>query len=654
MESKNVEFGTSDMKTQRANIIISHNNIESSKKPQSLPLYMQQEQQQPQEGEEIHPNPTMNENDNDENQSKIETGPEKDNDLIEVTEDVILEENNGMDHNSYEDDKEQLTVHGSIQDDPQNSIENTSFTADTDNTVAMAHDTTTSTTNNSSEADHENAQENTMEAEEQNDTPQNDLLSELQQSLQNQMAIRAEAEHKIRMQNAELDSYKEKLQEYSKMEDEVEKLRATLQQFIAEKSRLEQEVETLRNGREDLEQKEIVLNNRLNEAKKAEANKSNVAGRLESENIRLSSELNKVKEEWDLTQKQKEKLESSMEKLKLKCVERVKMVEAALIEERNLNDERKKKMKVFVETKAEELRVAKGTSDELRSELKETKEALLNVRGKLEHVTKQHEIATTKNRELTRELNRMKKSSEQVSLGQVNLEMELHKSAQETEEHKNKRLTAKHELMTILRKLETEQAVSAKLRDSVKFTFTPKALSQQQLLNENLQDFESQLLKLSRRLGKALPPSLNRIENEDDSYGYGDDRQIGMDEANGDNEDENAASGTQGKKKISRSEWDTSRLVSTLDQETQKVSKAIMSFSNAVERMQSLLDDSGERTCVSTLNEMFSIMAASRTDSLAGRLQASERHDEDEDGFAGSPVKGRNHDGSYHGLIQQK
>ena len=206
--------------------------------------------------------------------------------------------------------------------------------------------------------------------------------------------------------------------------------------------------------------------------------------------------------------------------------------------------------------------------------------------------------------------------------------------------------------MTILRKLEAEQAVSAKLRDSVKFTFTPKALSQQQLLNENLEDFESQLLKLSRRLGKALPPSLNRIGNEDDLQGFGDDRAMGMDEGNGENDDTNVASGAQGKKKLSRSEWDTTRLLSTLDHETQKVSKAIMSFSNAVERMQSLLDESGERTCVSTLNEMFSIMAASKAGSLTARLQASEKHDEDEDGFAGSPVKGGKKDGSYHGLIQ--
>lgn len=618
---------------------------------------MQQDQQPPQQQLQEEENTDTDQtcdDDHDTNISNIELNQEdKDEYLAEVIteaseDDAPFEGSNIMEQSTHEEKEEQIMDHESIQEESEQEVPTVHVSLEDTDTTNLIN----TITDNSTDADHA-VPENHTESNQKNESLfQNDLFSEIQQSLQNQMAIRAEAEHKIRMQNAEIDSYKEKLREYSKMEDEMEKLQATLQQFIVEKSHLEQEVETLRQGREDLEQKEIVLNNRLNEAKKGEANKSNMAGRLESENIQLTLELNKLKEDLDVTKKQKEKLESSMEKLKKKCVERVKMAEAALIEERNLNDERKKKMKVFVETKAEELRVAKGTSDELRSELKETKEALLNVRGKLEHVTKQYEIATTKNRELTRELNRMKKSSEQVSLGQVNLEMELHKSAQETEEHKNKRLTAKHELMTILRKLEAEQVVSAKLRDSVKFTFTPKALSQQQLLNENLEDFESQLLKLSRRLGKALPPSLNRIENENDLQGYGDDRPMGMDEANGENDDANGASGAQGKKKLSRSEWDTTRLLSTLDHETQKVSKAIMSFSNAVERMQSLLDDSGERTCVSTLNEMFSIMAASKTGSLTARLQASEKHDEDEDGFAGSPVKGGKKDGSYHGLIQ--
>jgi hypothetical protein len=87
--------------------------------------------------------------------------------------------------------------------------------------------------------------------------------------------------------------------------------------------------------------------------------------------------------------------------------------------------------------------------------------------------------------------------------------MKLSRSANETEEHKNKRLAAKHELMTVLRTLEVERDVSNKLRDSIKFTFTPKALSQQQLLKESLEEFEAQLLKLSQRLGKPLPPPAN-------------------------------------------------------------------------------------------------------------------------------------------------
>ena len=105
-----------------------------------------------------------------------------------------------------------------------------------------------------------------------------------------------------------------------------------------------------------------------------------------------------------------------MEKLKKKCVDRVKMSEAALVEERNLNEERKKKMKVFVETKAEELRAAKTANDELRAELTETSGALKSVRGKLEHMTKQFDHVSTKNRELTREMNWLKKNSEQLGI----------------------------------------------------------------------------------------------------------------------------------------------------------------------------------------------------------------------------------------------
>ena len=459
------------------------------------------------------------------------------------------------------------------------------------------------------------------------------VIAELQESLQHQMTIRAEVEVRMRKMAAENDQYKSKFEEYSLMEDKLEEMSAGLTSTIAEKTQLEQEIGKLRDGRDDLESREAVLSNRLNDAKKKEASKSSVAGRLEEENKDLKTQLEIVKSDFKTVTAQKEKVEHSMEKLKKKCVERVKSSEVSLIEERTLNEERKRKMKFFVETKAEELRTARSGNDELRAELKETSGALSSVRGRLEHMTRQYENSSTKNRELVREMNRMKKNSEQLHELGGSLEMELQKSAQETEEHKNKRLTAKHELMTILRKLEVEQTVSGKLRDSVKFTFTPKALSQQQLLDESLQDFESELLKLSRRLGKPLPPTihsgLRAIEDDNRSDGNSD----------GEHDD-------NGKKKVnSRSEWDTARLLSSLENETQRVSKGIMAFSNAVERLHALLDISGEKTCVSTLNEIFGALAAARAEpnlAIASTLPTTAigNYEDEEDGsFAGAPVK---------------
>jgi hypothetical protein len=87
------------------------------------------------------------------------------------------------------------------------------------------------------------------------------------------------------------------------------------------------------------------------------------------------------------------------------------------------------------------------------------------------------------------------------------MNVKLSQRAQETETHKNKRLTVKQELMTVLETLEAEREVTSKLQDSIKFPFTPKALSQQQILKENLRDFEHELVRLSQRLGKPLPPS---------------------------------------------------------------------------------------------------------------------------------------------------
>jgi hypothetical protein len=178
------------------------------------------------------------------------------------------------------------------------------------------------------------------------------------------------------------------------------------------------------------------------------------------------------------------------------------------------------------------------------------------------------------------------------------MEMKLSKSAQETEEHKTKRLTAKHELMTILRTLEGEREVSSKLRDSLKFTFTPKALSQQQLLKESLKDFDTELQKLSRRLGRPLPPSI-------DSPGvFSDD-----DETEGATDEVGAGSGEiadEGRDAIlNRSEIDSNHLISNLESETQRVSQCIMALMSSIERMHVVLDESGPNTCINALTNIL-------------------------------------------------
>jgi len=465
----------------------------------------------------------------------------------------------------------------------------------------------------------EDKKENTESREREDDTAK--LLIELQASLKRQIVARAESENKLRCTTEELHDTQV---QYKQLKQSLDVVTKELEEKSLSLSKVDNEVVKLRQGREDYERKEALLQNRLNEAKKKEASKASLVSRYETENANLKESLQKEQQDFVEVSEAKNKMEQSIEKLKKKCVERVKATEAALTEERNLNDERKRKMKIFVETKAEELRYAKSANDELRSELKETDDALHSVREKLEYMTKQYELASTRNRELLRDMNRMKKNSEQLHQLGDDLELELHRSAQETEEHKNKRLTAKHELMTVVRKLEAEQAVSEKLRDSVKFTFTPKALSQQQLLNEILHDFELELLKLSSRLGKPLPLT-DSTSNPSYSNGFDGNVSENTNGSHANNEGDvavmnidnstSSGTGTSGGMKrsggrINRSEWDTARLLTNLENETQMVSKCIMSLTGAVEQLHGLLLDSGERTCVSAINDVFLAIAA--------------------------------------------
>ncbi len=373
-----------------------------------------------------------------------------------------------------------------------------------------------------------------------------------------------------------LNKYSSQMERYTLMEDDMANLQANIVSSAERESLLEQEVNTLRNIREENETKCNFLQNKLVEAQKSKASLENLKP--------LQAQIQQVTSD-------KNKLEASMDKLKKKCVERVKLAESALQEERKLNEDRKEKMREYVHQKSEELRASADANSGLQLELRETNDTLRQVKHKLDILTEQYTTSQVRNRELTRELQHMEKNKQQwMEMGET-MEAELQKTTLQTEEHKNKRLTAKNELMSVLKKLEAEQAITAQLRDAIKFTFTPKALSQQQLLQEGLGELETEIVRLSKRLGK--PTIMN-----------------GSNQTTDDTNDTTttATNGTtplKGSRRKSRMEVDVSRLLATLENETQKVSKGIMAFSVCVEQMHRMLDDSGDRTCVDLFTQLL-------------------------------------------------
>jgi chromosome segregation ATPase len=399
----------------------------------------------------------------------------------------------------------------------------------------------------------------------------------LQENLQQQMTAKAEAENKAR------SAYDRIQQLESEKEQNVEDIKQLRKQVVEAREAMaaqHQELEKIRRERDEQQRKEMALTTRLNAAKKKEADKENAAEHLEDSLKTAQEELEVVKLEWKQAIAAKESIEKQFEQIKKSTGERVDHLESVLAEERRLNEERKVKMKAFVEKKAEELRQAKEDNDALQIELTQTNRSLVDLNTRWKQLHAQWVQAQTRNRELQRDLNRTKKDSENLHKQGDTLEMKLSRSANETEEHKNKRLAAKHELMSVLRALDAEREISARLRDKIKFSLTPKVLSQQQTLNESLDEFDAALLKLSTRLGKPLPP---QPDNRDDSDSpEGNTTNLG-----------------------SSSNPDTDTLVEKLEHETDHVSAAISTLSSNIERFRAILDASGERTCYTVISELI-------------------------------------------------
>ena len=435
------------------------------------------------------------------------------------------------------------------------------------------------------------------EANDESKRESNTVMVDLQANLQSQMSKRAEAEDAARLAKAKAEKLgKQVLTIKEEMETKVKELNKNLMAALEEKTSLAAELESTKEERDEQARKEASLVNRLNAAKKKEAAKANAAEHYEEQVESLQNQVTQLQGDLASVTEEKKQIQQQLVHLQKSSQQRIQQLDSALTEERRLNDERKRKMKGFVEAKAEEIRSSKETHVSLQTELDQTNRSLMELNQRWKQLHAQWVQSQTRNRELQRDMNKMKKDSEKMHTVGDTLQMKLSRSALETEEHKNKRLTAKNELMSVLRQLEAERDLTNRLRDSIKFTFTPKAISQQQIIQETLGEFENELQRLARRLGRPLaPPDDSMIDTVGEPPLDATDSSDNPDEA-----DLNVDPG-----RTSVAEANAARLLSKLESETQRVSQCIMSFSANVERMHTVLAGPGTRNCVSVLQDLL-------------------------------------------------
>ena len=433
--------------------------------------------------------------------------------------------------------------------------------------------------------------------------PGDAVMVEIQANLQKEMNRRAEAEEKARVVMAKSQTVGEEYKTF-KIEStkNLDELTCKYEILNKEKDDMKKELTQIREERDEQARKEMALTTRLNGAKKKEAVKANAAEHYEEQVDQLESYVKDYKSQLETLTIERDQLQEELEEWKQYAEKRTKQLETALNDEKKLNNERKTKMKGFVEAKTEEVRSAKADYLSLQTELDQNTSSLTELNHRYKQLHAQWVQSQTRNRELQRDMMKIKKDSEKMNKVGGSLEARLSRSAQQSEDHKNKRIHARNELMSVLGQLEAERAVNTRLQESIKMTFTPKALSQQQTIQEALDDFEGALQKLSTRLGRPLAPNTNDSMmggSSVDNQSLDDDGSIGINSMNGTGEGDDGEEGSNiSSGMVTLSEINTNRAVQKLENETQRVSRNVLAFSSSVERMNGLLDGAGTRNCV--------------------------------------------------------
>jgi hypothetical protein len=421
----------------------------------------------------------------------------------------------------------------------------------------------------------------------------------LHENLQLQMIAKAEAENKARSAYHRIEQLEhEKEQNVHGLKLAHEEI-IMLRETIIDKDR---ELDKVRLDRYEYERKVDGLTTRLNGVKKKDAVKVNHLDDIENGLEVALQELEHTKNDLQETLTVNASLQQKLLYCEGLAKERIDHLENALREEQLLNEERKLKMKEYVEKKTEELHQAQEENNSLQIDLTQTNHSLVELNNRWKQMHIQWVQAQTWNRELQRDILRMKKDSENLHKQGDTLEMKLSRSTNETEEHKSKRLAAKQELLSVLRALEIERSVTAKICEKIKFSLTPRLLTQQQAVKAILEECVALLEKLSIRFGKPFPTFyIELTSDEADSS-----------DANNGFHSKNMTSSI-GEDAIHS---DVNPLIEKLENESQSLSGIISSVALNIDRLHMLVQVSGDRNCFTVLSELVSTGTMARSPAL--------------------------------------
>jgi len=260
-----------------------------------------------------------------------------------------------------------------------------------------------------------------------------------------------------------------------------------------------------------------------------------------------------------------------------------------------------------------EIKTLKATNARLSNEVGDWKTEKANILKRSEYLERESAQNTALLKELQEENLKLRTNSEKLSKMGGDLE-------KETEDLKKKRLTAKHETMTLLRSLEVERAISSKLQHELKFTLLPKALSQQELLSESLNVLEGDLELLTRT--KFANQISQQYTNGGDSYDDTDgkfEHSEDIEHSDDDNAIRNETPSTAPKQQA-----EYLRLLNNLEDESKKVSLGILALTSNVDRLHELtVNDmnsasTGDRSCFSSLGDFLMGVSNNSTPAVVG------------------------------------